>query len=623
MSIRMKLVLAAIIVSVVTLFATITFMNNQSLAIITESEQREMNLLAEVINTKLSDEIEATEAITLSVALNREVQRLFAERDREGLTAMLLPAYEAVKDRYAQMQFHLPDSTSFLRLHQLDNYGDSLKDFRFTVNEANRTQTVAAGLEEGRGGYGLRVVAPMFYNGLHTGSVEFGGNFGAAFLQELQSELGGQFFIYQFADTSLAWTGEGVQDSGLLVGTAAADGWPVDPGLHSDLQQGITHSYIADGNSANVVLLPLRDFQDSVIGYLKIVQDRTHIVDRTNTSRLYGYLLGLVAALIVALVLFLLLSYLLKPLQVLVKSAGTMAAGDFTADLSYRDKDEIGQVYRALGEVQAQLRKVIGDVVANAASLASTSEETSAATQETAASIEEVASSINQFAATVERLNSKAQGVAREAGHVATQASESSDDIGKAISTSEGLERRIQDLAVTVRELGENSKQIGGILDVINQVAAQTELLALNAAIEAARAGEHGRGFAVVADEVRKLAEQVAKATGEIATLIKTIQDGTQKTVRGMEEGTKEAVISAQITRENGAGIQVIIESVKGITEAIQDMSEDIGQIEAGSESIAAVTEEQSASTEQIASAAQDLSTIATKLNGVVEWFKL
>ena len=126
-----------------------------------------------------------------------------------------------------------------------------------------------------------------------------------------------------------------------------------------------------------------------------------------------------------------------------------------------------------------------------------------------------------------------------------------------------------------------------------------------------------------MADEVRSLAEQVSRATDEIAALIKTIQAGTEKTVQGMEEGNKEAVLSAEITRENGASIQRIVERIQAITFAVRDMSEDIAEIGSGSENIAAITEEQSASTEQIASAAQDLSAIATRLNGLVEWFKL
>ena len=149
MSIRMKVVLTACAVAVLALFVTTTFLSSQSVELITETELREMEIFGKVIESKLQDQVEATRALTLSVARNKEVEWLFALRDRESLIEMLLPVYEAVKDQYAQMHFHMPDSSSFLRLHQLQNYGDQLSDFRFTVNEANRRQETVAAWRKG------------------------------------------------------------------------------------------------------------------------------------------------------------------------------------------------------------------------------------------------------------------------------------------------------------------------------------------------------------------------------------------------------------------------------------------------------------------------------------------
>lgn len=143
-----------------------------------QSENNQMNALAQGIKTNLNTELESTLVAVESIANNPSVQKMFAERDREGLIDFLLPSYDKVKDRVAQFQFHLPDSTSFLRFHSLNKFGDSLKNIRFTVNETNAQKKVMMGIEEGVLGYGIRVVVPMYYEGKHTGSVEFGNDFG-------------------------------------------------------------------------------------------------------------------------------------------------------------------------------------------------------------------------------------------------------------------------------------------------------------------------------------------------------------------------------------------------------------------------------------------------------------
>ncbi|MFY9202187.1 MAG: cache domain-containing protein, partial [Limnochordia bacterium] len=158
-------------------------------------------------------------------------------------------------------KFHLPDSTSFLRLHQPERYGDSLRDFRHTVNVANQTRTITAGLEEGRGGYGLRVVVPVFYQGQHIGSVEYGGDFGLPFLITLQKELGGDYFIYQLGASTVAWEEYSADTSGLLAGTQEADLWPIGENHLLAVSQGISQYFISADNRSAIMLYPLRDFQ--------------------------------------------------------------------------------------------------------------------------------------------------------------------------------------------------------------------------------------------------------------------------------------------------------------------------------------------------------------------------
>jgi len=114
-----------------------------------------------------------------------------------------------------------------------------------------------------------------------------------------------------------------------------------------------------------------------------------------------------------------------------------------------------------------------------------------------------------------------------------------------------------------INGLGKSSEKIGSIIEVIDDIAEQTNLLALNAAIEAARAGEHGKGFAVVADEVRKLAERTATATKEISELIKGIQGETSQAIKAIEVGTQKVEHGSKLSDEAGKAIEKIVEGIE------------------------------------------------------------
>ena len=144
----------------------------------------------------------------------------------------------------------------------------------------------------------------------------------------------------------------------------------------------------------------------------------------------------------------------------------------------------------------------------------------------------------------------------------------------------------VKQSAETVQALGKSSDQIGEIVQVIDDIADQTNLLALNAAIEAARAGEQGRGFAVVADEVRKLAERTTKATKEIATMIKQIQKDTNDAVESMQQGTAEVEVGKKLAEKAGSSLQEIIHGAEQVVDIVTQ--------------VAAASEEQSSAAEQI-----------------------
>ncbi len=199
--------------------------------------------------------------------------------------------------------------------------------------------------------------------------------------------------------------------------------------------------------------------------------------------------------------------------------------------------------------------------------IAASAEQQTRSLDETALAVSNMASSIEEVAAQVDSLSS-----------ISTETSRTAERGGSAIGTivdgMHTIRNTINDLAEDIRQLGNNSEQIGDIVKVIDRIAEQTNLLALNAAIEAARAGEHGRGFAVVASEIRKLADGSVQATKEIAGHITSTQAVISEVVGAMERLTDRVEESTSSTNSASGALQEIVS-------AVQTTSSQIGEISA------------------------------------------
>jgi methyl-accepting chemotaxis protein len=240
-------------------------------------------------------------------------------------------------------------------------------------------------------------------------------------------------------------------------------------------------------------------------------------------------------------------------------------------------------------------------------------------------------------AAAVEQASASVSGTAANAKAASDVVNRAKEDnvqamqvMRETVSNMTSIARLISDSGSNVEILDADSKKIGGIVQVIKEIADQTNLLALNAAIEAARAGEQGRGFAVVADEVRKLAERTAKATDEIATLIAEIQSGIGGTVTAMQQANQQARVSLDLVgrtetalRRIDEGSQEVASNVQSISYALSEQDSAIQQIAISVERIAEMTKNNNSAAIDNNRTAAELDLLAEQLRTAVSVFKV
>lgn len=347
---------------------------------------------------------------------------------------------------------------------------------------------------------------------------------------------------------------------------------------------------------------------------------------------------GLVMVLIaLALVHFISRQWIALPLKNVVKVMERIAEGDLTGQIRPASNDEVGQLLAATGQMSENLRVAITEIHQAAENLAASSDQLNVASEEVAEGSRTQSQAAESMAASVEEMTASIQQVAdhaRSARDMSAAAGESSSEgaqvIDGAAQEMTKIATSVKAASQTVTMLGTRSDEISAIVNVIKEIADQTNLLALNAAIEAARAGEQGRGFAVVADEVRKLAERTSQSTQEISVMIESIQSGTQEAVASMDTGVAQVEDGVQYAHRAGDSIARIRTEASQVAEAVDGISIALGEQSAASNLIAEnvsqivlQAEANHTNAAQTAEAANRLQALANSLKTSVSHFKV
>jgi methyl-accepting chemotaxis protein len=311
--------------------------------------------------------------------------------------------------------------------------------------------------------------------------------------------------------------------------------------------------------------------------------------------------------------------------------------GDLTGRVEVHGHDELDEVAIWFNVFIERIERVVLRVASNAQvladaakGLAETARDTARATEQQQHQALNIASSMSEISIAVKEISQSTQHAAIDARKAEKNAQSGGETIQATVDSLRELLISKEATSAKVVELGNASQAIGKIVEIIDDIANQTSLLALNASIESARAGEHGRGFAVVAGEVRRLAERTSKATKEIGTTVRAIQDGTHEVVAAMESGMRYVEGGVASARSAGDALASIIRGseamqfmVTQIAGASSEQSAATQSVNANLNEIANIGQRTTSSSARVVEACDSLAALAEDLNQLVGTFKV
>ena len=320
----------------------------------------------------------------------------------------------------------------------------------------------------------------------------------------------------------------------------------------------------------------------------------------------------------------------------LLDELGSLADGDLTVEATVTE-DITGAIADSINYAIEKLRELVTTINETAIMVDSAAKQTKStaghmakAADNQSREINAATESIVSMAASIEEVSGNAERSSDVARHSVDVAHKGGEAVRRTIDGMNAIRETIQETSKRIKRLGESSQEIGNIIELINDIAEQTNILALNASIQASMAGEAGRGFAVVADEVQRLAERSTNATKQIEVLVRTIQSDTNEAVVSMERSTTDVVGGALLAENAGAALDEIEQVSNQIASLVQNISssarqqaESVADVTRRTTRLKEISEQTGRATTATAASISKLSELASQLRQSVAGFTL